>query len=552
MLLAVFLFNIKESDVSAISSSIWIELDGLQWPSSDELGNMDTRSSTDPSEHYHSNLPPTVSPDSDHLYANTHADRKTATHANTNTDTDTNQVIIASTKSSLSASMRTENHSNNDNDNGNDNGNGNDVNNDEVIVRDKERIGHVGNHSRNHDRNHLPAIPNQQQKIIERRGRKGRITCDFGTYSTYPKTTASLFETQLSGSEEWGLESNMGSHVAMADYVKENGKVRVSVDPRAVWRFIPVLFFGMYSFLNAFMGTLRLLAPLIFSRRAIVIVYKILGDYVRGRYVRKAYTRVEVAYIHYYETPATFRALCRTSSQLAVYFILSMVMKALTGITHPLCQSKSRRLASLCTLLWVGTVVGTGHAFAKALAIWGGPLRLQASPLYTRRRWTSVFTRPWHIFHWLQYIQNPEQWISMVSYPSLSFDPNPLIFPAAWFPLRLLQMVAVAQVAATDPSNYCWGAQDIERIPKLMRHFLFQLCLSDEWYRVFVGEKRLGLGVCVAIAYLFAMILLVVTSASINAKATLLMVPSFLAMIITGWMNIVIFFKQDPMKRHRI
>jgi len=256
-LLAVLVFNIKESDVSAISSSIWIELDGLQCPLLDQLDDMDTRSSTDPSGYSHSNLPLTLSPNSDLI----------------DTNANSNQVIRASTRSSLSGSndsMRIENSSSN--------GNDNDSNNDKLILRGKKRIGQVGNHSHSHDHNHnhnynhnhLPTIPNQQHKIIERRGRKGRITCDFGTYSTYPKTTTEsspppFFETtQLSSdsNEEWGLESNTWPHAAANDYVRENGKVRVSVDPRAVWRFIPVLFFGLYSFLNAFMGTLRLLAPL--------------------------------------------------------------------------------------------------------------------------------------------------------------------------------------------------------------------------------------------------------------------------------------------------
>lgn len=414
------------------------------------------------------------------------------------------------------------------------------------MARDEKRIG-------NQNHNHLPTIPNQQNKMMERRGKKGRITCDFGTYATYPKTTASLSEAQFSSIEEWGLEPNARPYTTSTDCVKENGKVRLSVDPRAIWRFMPILLYGSFSFFNAFMGTLRLLAPLIFCRRTLLVVYKILGDYMRGRYVRKTYTRVESAYIQYYETPATFRASCRTGSQLVVYLILYRAMGSLVGITHPPCRSEGRGLAFLCTLLWAGSVVGTGHLFATALALWGGPLRLQAPTIYTRRRWTSVFTRPWHIFQWLQYMQNPEQWISMVSSPSLSFDPNPLIFPNTWFPLRILQMVAVAQVAATEPCNYFWRPlEDIDRVPKLMRHYLFQLSLSDEWYRVFVGEKRLGLGVGVAIAYLFAMILFMITSASMNLKATLLMVPSFLALIITAWMNIVIFLKKEPMRRGRI
>jgi len=108
-------------------------------------------------------------------------------------------------------------------------------------------------------------------------------------------------------------------------------------------------------------------------------------------------------------------------------------------------------------------------------------------------------------------------------------------------------------VAATEPYNYLLGPlEDVDRVPKLMMHYLLQQSLCDEWYRVFVGEKRLGLGVGVAITHLFAMIFLMITSASMNGKVTLLMVPSFFAMIITGWMNTVIFLKQEPIRRGRI
>jgi len=515
---------IKVSDINAVSSNVWNEFEGFQRSLSEKLSKMNMQSITDVggNDAHYTNVP---------LTSSLNSNRK---------------PIIDNRDSNLNAgnnNMRTENQSYNFEDSN--------ANNDKQIIRDEKRHTRVGIH--NQDQDYRPNISNQQVRIMERRAKKGRITCDFGTYATYPKATASLFETQFSSIEDWGLESNTRSYTTATDYVKENGKLRLSVDSRSIWRFMPILFYGSYSFFNAFMGTLRLLAPLIFSRRALCIVYKILGDYMRGRYVRKTYTRVESVYIQYYETPATFRALCRTGSQLVVYFILYRAMGYLVGITHPPCRSEGRGLAFLCTLLWAGAVVGTGHAFATALALWGGPLRLQASTLYTRRRWTSVFTRPWHIFQWLQYVQNPEQWISMVSTPSLSFDPNPLIYPATWFPLRMLQMVAVAQVAATEPYNYLLGPlEDVDRVPKLMMHYLLQQSLCDEWYRVFVGEKRLGLGVGVAITHLFAMIFLMITSASMNGKVTLLMVPSFFAMIITGWMNTVIFLKQEPIRRGRI
>lgn len=59
-------------------------------------------------------------------------------------------------------------------------------------------------------------------------------------------------------------------------------------------------------------------------------------------------------------------------------------------------------------------------------------------------------------------------------------------------------------MAATEPNNYLWRPlEDVDRVPELMTRYLLQQSLCDEWYRVFVGEKRLGLGVGVAITCLF-------------------------------------------------
>ena len=105
-----------------------------------------------------------------------------------------------------------------------------------------------------------------------------------------------------------------------------------------------------------------------------------------------------------------------------------------------------------CALLWIVAVVGTGHACASAFAMWGGPLRVQvaAHHLHTGKTMAArVFTRPWHILQWMQ---DPEQWISMISSPQVDvqqpFEPNPILFPATWVPLRFLQMLAVAKVSA--------------------------------------------------------------------------------------------------------
>lgn len=94
------------------------------------------------------------------------------------------------------------------------------------------------------------------------------------------------------------------------------------------------------------------------------------------------------------------------------------------------------------------------HIFGCQVAVWGGPLRIQvgASHMHTGKSLAArVFTRPWHILQWMQ---DPEQWISMISTPQTyaqqqqPFEPNPILFPSTWVPLRFLQMLAVAKVRA--------------------------------------------------------------------------------------------------------
>lgn len=411
--------------------------------------------------------------------------------------------------------------------------------NDDSDIGRMERLGEKGITNRNYGIVASPLyntkLPISLQRQMDRRLGNGRITCDFGTRHAPYDIHTDVTLAQAS-------EQNHGMHNRMG------AKIRVSVDPQAFGRLVPILFVSCTTFLSAFMATLRLLAPLVISKRILCSIGNLISDWYTGRYFRTTYTRLEKLYIHYYETPATFRALLRTISQWCIYLLLGKLMGYLVGITHKPCRSEGRGLALTCGLLWVGSVVGTGHAFAEAVARWGGPLRLQAVKHIPKRRLMHVFTKPWHILHWMQ---NPEQWIDMIAEPERRpFDPNPVLFPVTWIPLRLLQMVAVAKVVSTDPKDYLWCPVDEgDQVPKVFGKFLLQLALCDEWYRVFIREKRVGLGIAVMILYCFAMVSLLVSSAMLNGRATLLMVPSLVAIIVSAWMNIVIFWNRQETSR---
>lgn len=382
-----------------------------------------------------------------------------------------------------------------------------------------------------------PRVP--LKHAIDRRIDRGRITCDFGT------NKSKLYARSLSLLEGGEHEQPIGRNATYDRYQQE--KIRISMDPLAFSRLIPILFFASTSFFSAVFGTLRLLAPLVISKRIIVSIGNLVSDWYTGRYFRKTYSRFEKTYIHFYETPASFRALSRMASQWLIYLLLARVMGWMVGTARTPCRSDKRGLAFYCGLLWIGSVTGAGHAFAEAVAIWGGPLRLQAVQHTKKVRLWKAVIKPWHILQWMQ---NPEEWISMIAEPERKpFNPNPFLYPMTWIPLRLLQMVAVAQVAATEPADYMWCSGEVDQIRPLIRKYLLQLALCDEWVRVFIREKRIGLGIVVAIAYYFAMLSLLVSSAMINGKATILMIPSLVANIISTWMNIVEFINRRATRR---
>ena len=227
---------------------------------------------------------------------------------------------------------------------------------------------------------------------------------------------------------------------------------------------------------------------------------------------------MERLYVKYYEAPAILRAIARTCSQIVVLHFLARIMSHLVGISHMPCHSEGRGLAFFCGSLWLFSVLGIGHAFASYIANWGGPIRIQADiePSKKRRNYRKWFLQPWHILQWLQ---NPQldQWNKLFTTNNnnnngyygdnnnMSFK-IPILFPATWWPLRIIEILAMAKVLSTEPCNYSpLYKKNTEYwivISRLMKQFLIQIALADEWYRVLIGERRAFLGLVVVIFHI--------------------------------------------------
>lgn len=238
------------------------------------------------------------------------------------------------------------------------------------------------------------------------------------------------------------------------------------------------------------------------------------------------------------------------------------------------------------------------------LSVWGGPLRLQAvaqhhgeNPKHVMRR---IVSSP------IKWIRELEEWKHFSSLSNFGqrnktgkdrsrggegvFNPDPILFPATWLPLRWLQIFAVTKAFATDPLQYRWCSPENDKvvIPRLMKQYLVQLALGDEWHRVFLGEKRVGLGILVVFSYfvgeLFdllactifmlvsnkafdgintalssnvnipsrtALVWMVFTTFTLDGGAAAMLIPSILAALISGLMNLMIFWNRLGTKEQR-
>eukprot|EP00584_Thalassiosira_punctigera_P018975 CAMPEP_0172567728 /NCGR_PEP_ID=MMETSP1067-20121228/116932_1 /TAXON_ID=265564 ORGANISM="Thalassiosira punctigera, Strain Tpunct2005C2" /NCGR_SAMPLE_ID=MMETSP1067 /ASSEMBLY_ACC=CAM_ASM_000444 /LENGTH=644 /DNA_ID=CAMNT_0013359143 /DNA_START=170 /DNA_END=2104 /DNA_ORIENTATION=+ len=350
--------------------------------------------------------------------------------------------------------------------------------------------------------------------------------------------------------------------------------------------------------------TASLLPALLLSRRVLNLTWTAVVDYIRGRIFRTTFTQLERAYLKYYEFPAITRATARLVSQIGILLGLSWAVRwwmilismgnkgvgpmvlgvagiddigmvgtgseregALLGrgwkVGLP-CHLRGKGIAWLCGFIWIGAVVGIGHILAMALSVWGGPLRLQAAAQQSENP-TNALRRIIH--HPIIWIRGLEEWKHI---PSLGkfrqrnrtgksrhgervFDPDPLLFPATWLPLRWLQIFAVAKAFSTDPLRYRWCSPEDDKImiPRLMKQYLVQLALGDEWRRVFLGEKRVGLGIVVVLSYFIALVWMVITAFKLDGGASAMLIPSVVAAAISALMNITIFWNRLPSREQR-
>ena len=115
------------------------------------------------------------------------------------------------------------------------------------------------------------------------------------------------------------------------------------------------------------------------------------------------------------------------------------------------------------------------------------------------------------------------------------------LFPSTWPPLQILNIVAMVHTMK-------------QSLPHTSREvfigFCLQIALYEEWFRVFLEERRAALGATVGLASLLATTYFIYVTAAIDRVAVGLLLPFGLASVIATWMNFVLCGREfAPTKR---
>ncbi|KAL3942510.1 MAG: hypothetical protein SGBAC_003322 [Bacillariaceae sp.] len=115
------------------------------------------------------------------------------------------------------------------------------------------------------------------------------------------------------------------------------------------------------------------------------------------------------------------------------------------------------------------------------------------------------------------------------------------LFPSTWPYFQLMNIVAMARLMK----------QCLPECPKaLLIGFCLQAAVYEEWFRVFLKERRVDLGVVMSTASLLATTYFIYATASIDQLAAFMLLPFGLATVIATWVNFVLCGKDfEPTKR---
>jgi tryptophan-rich sensory protein len=385
-----------------------------------------------------------------------------------------------------------------------------------------------------------------------------------------------------------------------------NVEMALSVDPFGLATLLQTVFLAAVKLTSATFASLQLIAPMILAKRCLQALGYIFYDHYNGRYIRNVYTKrmqhmQEFEVIA--SARALGRFLIQLSAMTLVGNVVAWAV--LKGPQEqqswliPCLLQPSWVCYWWSGLLWMGLVCLTGSGVGMAMAkdgftvkvgniaakndttnnntaactkFYRNPLSIRptvmGTPATNLRKWRrnagespldKIMLIPWQLLQWMK---DPEESINsmfrMANYKSnypirASLGPkaktiklDTLLFPSTWRPLRIYSCLVVVQaifetLSAPFRASDSWKSSRILRL-KMMKAFLIHETTHNEWYRVFVKERRVALGAIISMIELLVLLRMMLVATWVDKLASLALIPVLIAQVVTWYMNTILYF----------
>jgi hypothetical protein len=382
---------------------------------------------------------------------------------------------------------------------------------------------------------------------------------------------------------------------------KNDLQVSFSLDPFTLVTLLQNGATSIVGIASVYIGTLKLLGPMILAKQCLMMVTKTINYGYNGRYVRKAPTKrirnLEQSYLDKHDASAAARAATRSVLQILCMSctgrFIGFVLDQTPCLLRPfwICQwwygvvwlASIYAIGLVCQEWVFGCLAQTDNKMHSFVSIQpkSDPMHLDCrrnSSVNVQNRRRNNMVQP--LFRFLQRIsQDPEEWMNnllrivprwqdrnnytrgsilMAEGEGVSnIELDPLLFPSTWKPLSIVTFLALSRAIY---QSFCTKVSSSGLVHKLgdaacrennqyliMRSFIIQKTLHSEWHRVFVQERRVALGAGISVIGLLALMWSMYSVSTVDRIATIAMIPVLMAQMISTWINILLTYNASGM-----
>ncbi len=385
-----------------------------------------------------------------------------------------------------------------------------------------------------------------------------------------------------------GGAQTLSNHTAVRVHSdnSRDGQVSVSLDPFSLATLLQNTVTGVFGITSVYVGTLKLLGPMILAKHCLTTVGGIINSRYNGRLART--TSVKQLSYSEQETPkeendrGVARALARTLLQIlcmsSVGRCIGFILDQTPCLLQPawICQwwygvvwlASVYTIGSLCQEWVSGSTIHPWLSIKPMNGAKNFDSRPKPVTIQDKRR---DIARP--LFRFFQKMsQNPEEWIHGLfrSVPRWQIRRNyqrnnhqrttdvgssgdvkldPLLFPSTWKPLSVVTFLALSRAicqsfcATASPFEFAGTLGDAlckeNKQYLILRSFILQQALHSEWHRVFVQERRVALGASISVLGLLALLWSMYSVAIVDSVAAMALFPILMARMVGTWINVL-------------